>query len=74
MMKAVGRIGMTIESVARRALYCKSGPLPQPDIDGTFESANWSTEVRRETTEGFMNTHRSIMSGLSRKYVNTVVK
>jgi D-amino-acid oxidase len=50
--------------------YCYLGPgymFPRSDgivLGGTFERDNWSTEVNGETTDGFMNTHGSIMRGL----------
>jgi glycine/D-amino acid oxidase-like deaminating enzyme len=50
--------------------YCYLGPgymFPRSDgivLGGTFERDNWSTEVSRETTDGFLNSHASIMRGL----------
>lgn len=51
--------------------YCYLGPgymFPRSDgivLGGTFERDNWSTEVSRETTDEFLNSHSSIMRGLS---------
>lgn len=51
--------------------YIYLGPgymFPRSDgivLGGTFERDNWSTEVSRETTDGFLNSHGSIMSGLT---------
>lgn len=52
--------------------YCYLGPgymFPRSDgivLGGTFERDDWSIEPRRETTDGFLNTHASIMRGLPR--------
>lgn len=51
--------------------YCYLGPgymFPRSDgivLGGTFERDNWSTEVNRETADGMLNTHASIMRGLT---------
>ena len=50
--------------------YCYLGPgymFPRSDgivLGGTFDHGNWSLDVDKETTDGFLNTHASIMRGL----------
>jgi len=51
--------------------YCYLGPgymFPRSDgivLGGTFEHGDWSLEPRKETTDGFLNTHSAIMRGLA---------
>ena len=50
--------------------YCYLGPgymFPRTDgivLGGTFERDNWSLEPSRETGDGILNSHSSIMNGL----------
>ena len=50
--------------------YCYLGPgymFPRSDgivLGGTFEPRQWSLEPSRETADGLLNTHGSIMRGL----------
>lgn len=50
--------------------YCYLGPgymFPRSDgivLGGTFEPRQWSTEPSKETTDGLLNSHTSIMRGL----------